>query len=392
MCADYPYVEPSDLAQIRAERKAGMYKPRISYSLEKRKNHMHGAWLGRCAGCLLGKPLEGTLRTRLVKFLGDLHLKEISDYVWLLPGLTEEIGVGLNRWNSGSPWGFRDTKMYMGDDDTNYTVMEMAMVKRNGIHFSSENGADFLLQNMPALATCTAERVAYKNLLDNLEPPDTAVVRNPYREWIGAQIRADFFGYVALGNPELAAELAWRDARISHVKNGIYGEMWVASMIASAIGETDVRCLIEKGLEQIPVKSRFFEAISEVLKRHANGATYDDMVRYIHERWDENNIHHWCHVISNAQIVAIGLLYGDGDFGKSITRAVGVCLDTDCNGATVGSIMGMMLGTKAISEKWTSVMNNRIHTDVTGYEETTISKLAKEMFDVHEKAQKEGKL
>ena len=389
MRADYKYVEPSDLPGIRAERKRKDYTVVSHYSEKARREHIHGAWLGRCAGCLLGKPLEGTLRTRLVTFLEHFGYKEIPDYVWLFPGLTEEDGVQFNRWQGTSPWSYKGINTYIGDDDTNFTVMGMAIVKGNGVNFTPFNVADFWLQNVPVLSTCTAERVAYRNFLNGVEPPYSAIVRNPYREWIGAQIRADFYGYVALGNPELAAELAWRDASISHVKNGIYGAMWVAAMLSVAIGETNVRHLIEIGLEQIPAKSRFFEAITEILKRHESGATYDEMLRYIHERWNENNIHHWCHTISNAQIVTIGLLYGEGDFEKSIARAVGVCLDTDCNGATVGSIVGMMLGAKALPEKWTGVMHDTIHTDIAGYNETKISTLAEEMFEIQDKIEKD---
>ena len=62
----------------------------------------------------------------------------------------------------------------------------------------------------------------------------------------------------------------------------------------------------------------------------------------------------------------MGLLYGEGDYEKAITRTVLACFDTDCNGATVGSIMGMMLGAKALPEKWTGVMNDTIHTDLHG--------------------------
>ena len=85
-----------------------------------------------------------------------------------------------------------------------------------------------------------------------IAPPHSATHRNPYREWIGAQIRGDFFGYAMPGRPGRAAELAWRDACISHVRNGIYGEMWVAAMVAAAAVTDDPRAVVAEGLAQVP--------------------------------------------------------------------------------------------------------------------------------------------
>jgi len=382
---DYPYVEPSDLEGIRAQRPSGPRRLTLGLCEATRRSRIQGAWLGRCAGCLLGKPIEGIRRPKLRALLGRAGCREITDYLWRLPGLCDEdyrdAGFAhLLNW--------RNTAAMPEDDDTNYTVTGMALVKAKGIGFSPEDMADFWMANIPILHTCTAERVAYHNFVNNIEPPRSAVVRNPYREWIGAQIRADFFGYVALSRPELAAELAWRDACISHVKNGIYGEMWVAAMLAAAPGETDLRKVIDIGLSEIPAKSRLAEGIRDVLNWHAAETPYAEAVEHIHRRWDENQAHDWCHTVSNAQIVAMGLLYGEGDFEKAITRAVFPCFDTDCNGATVGSIMGMMLGVEALPAKWTNVMNDTIHTGLAGYQVSRISRLGEEMFELHRAAEK----
>lgn len=381
MRRDYSYIEPSGLEIIRAYRAAGPRVLPITHSEAMRRDHIAGAWIGRCAGCLLGKPIEGALSSRLWQLLDHFGYEEIPDYIWKFPGLTEEDCENFG-WNN--PWWYINTDSFPGDDDTNYTVMAMALVKNKGINFTPSDMADFWLENVPILRTYSAERVAYRNFINNIEPPDSAVFRNPYREWIGAQIRADFFGYVALGQPELAAELAWRDASISHVKNGIYGSMWVAAMLAAAFNQTDVRRIIEIGLSEIPEKSRLFEAITEILSLHSADASFSEVLQTIHQRWDETRRHHWCHVLPNAQIVAVGLLYGEGDYEKAITRTVLACFDTDCNGATVGSIMGMMLGAKALPDKWTGVMNDTIHTDLQGYQITKISMLAEEMFQIHQ--------
>jgi len=103
----------------------------------------------------------------------------------------------------------------------------------------------------------------------------------------------------------------------------------------------------------------------------------------LHRRWDEHNRHHWCHTISNASIVAIALLWGDGDFGKSVCRAVQPCFDTDCNGATVGSIMGMSLGAKGIPSRWTERLNDTLETSLRGHQSVRISEMAEKTLKLH---------
>jgi ADP-ribosylglycohydrolase len=243
------------------------------------------------------------------------------------------------------------------------------------------------MSDIPILHTCTAERAAYRNLVNLIPPPESASFRNPYREWIGAQIRADFFGYAAPGNPELAAEFAWRDACISHVKNGIYGEMFVAAMLAAAYVESGVRSVIEAGLAQVPANCRLTKDIRLVLAWHAEGISYDEAVERLHAAWDENKAHDWCHTISNAMVVVIGLLWGEGDYGKSICRSVQPCFDTDCNGATVGSIMGVLLGAKNLPGRWIEPMHDTLHTGVAGYNVVRISDMAKETLRQIERVQ-----
>lgn len=142
------------------------------------------------------------------------------------------------------------------DDDTNYTIIGLKILEEYGLNFTPEDVAESWMANLPILHTCTAERVAYQNLVNLIMPPESASFRNPYREWIGAQIRADFFGYITPGYPELGAELAWRDASISHLKNGIYGEMWVAAMLSAAAVTDDIAEIINIGLSEIPQNSR----------------------------------------------------------------------------------------------------------------------------------------
>ncbi|MCL2816162.1 MAG: ADP-ribosylglycohydrolase family protein, partial [Oscillospiraceae bacterium] len=230
---------------------------------------------------------------------------------------------------------------------------------------------------------CTAERVAYKNLVNSYLPPESASYCNPYREWIGAQIRADFFGYITPANPELGAEFAYRDAAISHIKNGIYGEMWVAAMLSAAASfDCDIPDVIEKiinaGLNEIPENCRLAEDIRKVIGWKKENKTYYEAIEAIHTQYNEHFSHHWCHTNSNAMIVAAALLYGELDLEKTIGYAVMGAFDTDCNGATAGSVLGMLLGAKKLPQKWIDPLCDTIISGVDGFGKVKISFLADE--------------
>lgn len=382
---NYPYREPSDLEGIRKERPQGVRHYDFEINDQVLYDKVLGAWLGRCSGCLLGKPVEGWRSPRMWGYLKDLNRYPLKDY--FISDVPQEIA---EKYNINERRSFIDQVDHMPeDDDTNYTVTGLAIIKRSGMDFTPRDVANFWLGSIPVFHTYTAERIAYRNFCMSVFPPRSASFRNPNREWIGAQIRADFFGYVAMGHPELAAELAWRDSSISHVKNGIYGEMWVAAMLAAAAVENDIKKIIQTGLSEIPAKSRLSEAIHEVMGWYDQGVDFEDAISRIHSRWDENKGHHWCHTISNAQIVALGLLWGEYDFEKSICRAVQACFDTDCNGATVGSIVGMVLGAKNLPEKWIKPLNNTLDTGIAGYNRVKIDEVAKEGYEMFKKAIKD---
>ncbi len=372
---DFPFEEPSDLQAIRAARpQTAPSLPKLQLGDAALEDKLYGAWTGRAVGCLLGKPVEGWRRSRMWGYLKDLGRWPLSDFFrYHVPQEVQE------KYQLSEKAPFADLVNAMPeDDDLNYTTTALAIMKRFGPDFTPEQVAQFWMSDIPILHTCTAERVAYRNFCNLIAPPASASFRNPYREWIGAQIRADFWGYAAPGNPERAAEWAWRDACISHVKNGIYGAMWVAAMTAAAFVTEDIPTIIRAGLAQIPANCRLADAIESLFEWQEVGVDYDTAVYRVHELWDENRAHDWCHTISNALIVAVALLWGEGDFAKTICRAVQPCFDTDCNGATTGSILGILHGRKNLPASWTEGINDTLHTGVAGYHTVKLRDMARE--------------
>ena len=268
------------------------------------------------------------------------------------------------------------------DDDMDFTILGLLALEHAGADISARSIANMWISKMPFAKVYTAERAAYRNFTQSIWPPKSAAHRNPFREYIGAQIRADIFGYVAPGLPERAAQLAFTDASISHEKNGIYGEMFVAAMIAAAFITDKAEEIIAAGLGEIPANCRLARAVRDTLCWCQQESDWEVAWEKIYEHYGH---YHAVHTINNAALVVMGIYYGCKDFELGIVSSVRAGWDTDCNGATVGSILGIVFGAKALPHKWVGVLNNRLISAVSGETDNQISDLAQrtvELIDV----------
>ncbi|KAA5807915.1 ADP-ribosylglycohydrolase family protein [Thermoanaerobacterium thermosaccharolyticum] len=379
---DFPFDEPNTLEEIK-NNISEFPKMDICIDDEIIYDKIYGAWLGRIAGNWLGQPLESysmTMGKNCIKaFLIEIGKWPLNEYIDFNLGdkIYKKFGLDNNlkkySYNEGhSP----------EDDDINYTVLCLEIAKKYGKNFTSEDVAEAWLNNLPILHTCTAERVAYSNLCQLIMPPKSAIYRNPYREWIGAMIRGDLWGYINPGDPWRAAEYAYRDASISHTKNGIYGEMFISAMLASAYLFDNPIDVINTGLSVIPKESRLKVAIQDVINWSKIEPDWEKCLNKIYEKYGHYNT---THTINNACIVALSLIYGNKDFGKSICLAVMSGLDTDCNAATVGSIVGLMIGAKKLPVKFIQPICDTAMTGVYKYNLVKVSDLAKETLNLIKK-------
>ncbi|MFJ5528439.1 ADP-ribosylglycohydrolase family protein [Streptomyces sp. NPDC093261] len=324
---------------------------------------LEASWLGRAAGCLLGKPVEKLpldgVRA-LARATGNWPLR-----TWFTArGVPDDLAERY-------PWNRRSAANSLAenidgmpeDDDLNYPLLNLLLLRRHGKTFTTGDVARVWLDELPAGRTFTAERVAYRNLLCGIEPPRTARHRNPFREWIGALIRADVHGWTNPGDPAAAAEQAHRDATLTHTANGVYAAMFTAAALAeAATGAHDVHHCLRTGLTVVPPGSRLARAVRHAIRLARETRDFDAVVDELHAG---HRAYHWVHAVPNTALIAAALTHADGDFTGSVCRAVSGGWDTDSNGATAGSVAGLLAGHPgALPDRWTAPLKNRLTTSV----------------------------
>ncbi|MFF7383777.1 ADP-ribosylglycohydrolase family protein [Streptomyces griseoluteus] len=338
---------------------------------------LEAAWLGRAAGCLLGKPVEKLpldgIRG-LARATGNWPLT-----TWFTAkGVPEEL---LARY----PWNRRSAPTSLAenidgmpeDDDLNHPLLGLLLLRRHGRAFTTDDVARLWLDELPPGRAFTAERVALRNLLAGVEPPHTARFRNPFREWIGALIRADVHGWTNAGDPGAAAAQAHRDAVLTHTCTGVHAAMFAAAVIAAATtGTQDVHACLRTGLTVVPPASRLAHAVVHAVQLAERHTDFDDVVDALHMLYGPT--HHWVHALPNTALIAAALTHADGDFSGSVCRAVSGGWDTDSNGATAGCVAGLLAGTPdALPEHWRAPLKNRLASTVADFDGTGFDTLAR---------------
>ncbi len=342
-------------------------------------SRLEAAWLGRAVGCLLGKPVE-KLPLPAIRALARAAGNWPLTTYFTARGVPADL-LTRHPWNRRSaPTSLAENIDGMPeDDDLNYPLLGLLLLQRHGRGFTTVDVARVWLDELPAGRAFTAERIAYRNLLSGLEPPLTARHHNPFREWIGALIRADVHGWTNPGDPAAAAAQAHRDATLTHTANGVYAAMFTAAVIATAAtGEHDVHACLRGGLAVVPPRSRLARAVRhavDLAREHAH-AGFDTVVDVLHATHAAT--HHWVHAVPNTALIAAALTHADGDFTGSVCRAVSGGWDTDSNGATAGSIAGLLAGTPdALPERWTAPLKNRLATSVGDFDGSGFDTLAR---------------
>ncbi|MFI9380794.1 ADP-ribosylglycohydrolase family protein [Kutzneria sp. NPDC052558] len=341
-------------------------------------DRIHGGWLGRIIGNMMGKPLEiGPTRESIRDYLQAKNAYPLTGYVpFDDPAERDRLGRwGFEGLTAGRVHGS------VRDDDIDYTVLGLHLLETYGPGYTSRDVAAEWLSRFPVYQLFTAERATYQNLLRDVPLAQAGEHRNPYREWIGALIRADIFGFTWPGRPRRAAILSHQDAALSHRANGIYGAMWAAALISSAFTAAGPEESIVESLRHVPPDSRLAVEITTVLDQFRHGLDWEKCLDDLHARHAGMS---WVHTVNNAGALTAAVLWGGGRFGETVGLAVQAGLDTDSIGATAGAWAGAFLGRAALPAELVDPLEDRCRTGIFGFGDLPVSSLAERTLAIAE--------
>ena len=307
---------------------------------------VYAGFLGMNIGIRLGAPVEPTIWTydRIQKTYGEIH-----NYV-------------------------KEYKNFAADDDVNGPVfflralvddaanrdIEPQDIARAWLNYTREGKGMFWWGGYGI----STEHTAYLNLKSGIPAPQSGSIEQNgivLAEQIGGQIFIDTWGFVNPGNPGKGADYGEAAASVSHDGNGIYGARFMCAAISQAFVSSDILQIIETGLAEIPQNCRYYKIVESVMAFHKKSPKeWRDCYRYLVEEWGYDRYPGVCHIIPNAGVCIMALLYGEGHFDRTIEIATMAGWDTDCNAGNVGSILGVFCGLKGIPQKYRSPINDGI--------------------------------
>jgi len=269
-----------------------------------------GCWLGKAVGGTLGGPVEGQG--------GPLRLT------------------------------FYDPApdCMLPNDDLDLQVVWLEALRRRGLPVERRTLAQAWLEHIHLWPD--EYGVACRNLTMGLYPPASGAFDNGFTAGMGSAIRSELWACLAPGDPQLAATLAREDACVDHAGEGIHSEVYLATLESAAFVESDRETLLDLAAAAIPGDCRVARAIADTRQWWAESG---DWLKVREQLLQVHGRQNFTDVAQNLAITVLGWLAGEGDFGKAICAAVNCGKDTDCTGATLGALLGI-LDPDSIGEEW----------------------------------------
>ncbi len=276
-------------------------------------------WLGKCLGGLIGMPYEG---------VPAMPFELTPDRV-VIPNVP--------------------------NDDLELQLIWLTALREHGMALNAEIMGEYWRKFIPR--GCDEYSIAIRNLRRGIRPPESGFHENFFTDGMGAAIRSELWAMVFAGRPELAAQFSIADASVDHWEEGVWAEILTARLEAEAFRESDLRLLLRRALAPLPENSRVRQAVADALNRYEAGTPEATARQELQCRWDHPN---FTDCAMNCAYIACALLYGEGDFVRTILGAVNFARDTDCTAATCGAVLGILGGTERIPEGWRNQVQDRL--------------------------------
>ena len=298
------------------------------------QDKIKGGWAGQVIGCSYGGPTE-------FKWLGSM----INDQV---PIAWDEHQMTM--WYDQFPGLYDDVYM----DLTFVSVFEEHGIDApDSLHAMAFATADYMLWH--------ANQAARYNILQGIMPPASGhYLNNPHADDIDFQIESDFAGLMSPGMINASSELCDRIGHIMNYGDGWYGGVFVAGMYTQAFISDDIQFVVSEALKALPQESRFYQLISDVIRWHKEYPNdwkrnwFEIQRKWSFEKGCPDGVFKAFNIDAslNAAYIVLGLLYGDGDYGKTVDISTRAGQDSDCNPSNAAGILGTMIGFSNIPDYW----------------------------------------
>ncbi len=324
----------SQNATISKEKGADASSQKLVISKAKLLDKIKGGWAGQVIGVTYGGPTE-------FRFNGTM----VNQYVpipwydgYIKKTMTENAGLY---------------------DDLYMDLTFVEVFEKHGLdapiekHAQAYANAGYMLWH--------ANQAGRYNILNGMPAPQSGHwLNNPHADDIDFQIEADFAGLMSPGMPNTAAKIGDGIGHIMNYGDGWYGGVFVSAMYSLAFVSSDVNLVVKEALKMIPPQSTFHQCISDVIKWHEkNPNDWKQTWFEIQKKWTDEvgcpdgvfapfNID----AKLNSAYIVLGLLYGQGDFSKTMDISTRAGQDSDCNPSSAGGVLGAILGYNKIPAYW----------------------------------------
>jgi hypothetical protein len=327
-------------------------------SVAEYKDKVAGGWIGQAVGVLWGQWTEGKWQGQMVPFdLKDWYRfkPEIQKQIQDIKDQTKRAELQNKAKNDLNNWEIWQPDKMSDQDDLYVEFMFLHSIRKYGLDVTAREMADDWVKYLDKDRVWCANRGAYGNFLKGIWPPQSGHPRNtPWGDAIDFQIEADLFGLICPGLPRISN--AWGD-KVGHIMNygdGVYAGMAMAAMYSEAFFESDPHKLAQYSLQAIPAESGYAQMVRDVLDLHERYPNWEDAWQKLEPKWGQKDGKRvsGVDVRINGAYVYMGLLYGDGDFWKTMNISMRCGRDSDCNPSSSVGILGTALGLKGIPDKW----------------------------------------